>query len=78
MDNIEHKASAHKIWYRVMDTGSYTEVTLFVEDIANEETLVAQQEGMFDSMDDAQELIKILKARQETIEFIRSESYKGD
>ena len=50
---------------------------LFVTDVANDVTLVAQQEGEFDSMAEAETLIQYLKKTGNKIEFVETIAYTG-
>ena len=50
---------------------------LFVTDIANDVTLVAQQEGEFNSMAEAETLISYLKKTGNKIEFVETMAYTG-
>jgi hypothetical protein len=61
----------------VTNHGSYVEVMLFVTDVANDVTLVAQQEGEFDSMAEAETLISYLKKTGNKIEFVETMAYTG-
>jgi hypothetical protein len=71
------KKSVHEVAYRITNHGSYVEVMLFVTDIANDVTLVAQQEGEFDSMEEAETLISYLKKTGNKIEFVETMAYTG-
>ena len=71
------KQSIHDVTYRVSDHGSYVEVMLFVTDIANDVTLVAQQEGEFNSMAEAETLIAYLQKTGNKIEFVETTAYTG-
>jgi hypothetical protein len=73
----ELKKSVHEISYRVTDHGTYVEVMLFVTDIANDVTLVAQQEGEFETMAEAETLIAYLKKTGNKIEFVETMAYTG-
>jgi hypothetical protein len=69
----------HKVYYRVTNQGSYVEVMLFViqEFNGEEETLVARQEGMFDTMEDASTLIEYLESIGAEIEYVTIGTYTG-
>jgi len=71
------KKSVHEVAYRVTNHGSYVEIMLFVTDVANDVTLVAQQEGEFDSMAEAETLISYLKKTGNKIEFVETIAYTG-
>ena len=76
-ESTDLKKSIHEIAYRVTNHGSYVEVMLFVTDIANDVTLVAQQEGEFNSMAEAEALISYLKKTGNKIEFVETMAYTG-
>ena len=71
------KQSIHEVTYRVTNHGSYVEVMLFVTDIANDVTLVAQQEGEFNNMEEANTLIAYLQKTGNKIEFVETMAYTG-
>ena len=71
------KKSVHEVAYRVTNHGSYVEVMLFVTDVANDVILVAQQEGEFDSMAEAETLIQYLRKTGNKIEFVETIAYTG-
>lgn len=71
------KKSIHEVSYRVTDHGTYVEIMLFVTDIANDVTLVAQQEGEFKNMEEAETLIAYLKKTGNKIEFVETMAYTG-
>jgi len=71
------KQSIHEVTYRITNHGSYVEVMLFVTDVANDVTLVAQQEGEYDSMAEAEALINYLKKTGNKIEFVETVAYIG-
>jgi glutamyl/glutaminyl-tRNA synthetase len=76
-ESTDLKKSVHEVAYRVTNHGSYVEVMLFVTDVANDVTLVAQQEGEFDSMEEAETLISYLKKTGNKIEFVETIAYTG-
>ena len=76
-ESTDLKKSVHEVAYRVTNHGSYVEVMLFVTDVANDVTLVAQQEGEFDSMAEAETLISYLKKTGNKIEFVETTAYTG-
>lgn len=76
-ESTDLKKSVHEVAYRVTNHGSYVEVMLFVTDVANDVTLVAQQEGEFDSMAEAETLIQYLKKTGNKIEFVETTAYTG-
>ena len=76
-ESTDLKKSVHEVAYRVTNHGSYVEVMLFVTDVANDVTLVAQQEGEFDSMAEAETLIQYLKKTGNKIEFVEITAYTG-
>ena len=76
-ESTDLKKSIHEIVYRVTDHGTFVEVMLFVTDIANDVTLVAQQEGEFDSMAEAETLIAYLQKTGNKIEFVETIAYTG-
>jgi hypothetical protein len=76
-ESTDLKKSVHEVAYRVTNHGSYVEIMLFVTDVANDVTLVAQQEGEFDSMAEAETLIQYLKKTGNKIEFVETTAYTG-
>jgi hypothetical protein len=76
-ESTDLKKSVHEVAYRVTNHGSYVEVMLFVTDVANDVTLVAQQEGEFNSMAEAETLIQYLKKTGNKIEFVETIAYTG-
>ena len=76
-ESTDLKKSVHEVAYRVTNHGFYVEVMLFVTDIANDVTLVAQQEGEFNSMAEAESLIAYLKKTGNKIEFVETIAYTG-
>lgn len=66
----------HKVWYRVTHEETFVEITLFVED-KHGAVLVAKQEGMYDTMDEARYLIEYLDAEGNMIEFVNNVGFKG-
>jgi hypothetical protein len=76
-ESTDLKKSVHEITYRVTNHGSYVEIMLFVTDIANDVTLVAQQEGEFKNMEEANTLIAYLRKTGNKIEFVETMAYTG-
>ena len=76
-ESTDLKKSVHEVTYRVTNHGSYVEVMLFVTDIANDVTLVAQQEGEFNNMEEANTLIAYLQKTGNKIEFVETMAYTG-
>ncbi|WP_434704995.1 hypothetical protein U0534_18780 [Bacillus atrophaeus] len=66
----------YRVFYRVTSGQGFVEVTLFVENNFDE-TLVAQREGMFDTMEKAQHLISYLTGIGADVEFHESVAYIG-
>lgn len=66
----------HKVWYRVTHEETFVEITLFLED-ANGVTLVAQREGIYDTMEEAKPLIQYLDAEGNEIEFVNNVGWTG-
>lgn len=66
----------YDVWYRVTSGQGFVEVTLFVENEGGE-TLVAQQEGFFNTMEDAEYLINHLQEIGADVRFSTSEAYTG-
>lgn len=62
----------NEVSYRVLNAGGYVEVTLFVvsEFKGERETIVAQQEGIFDTMEDARPLVDYLESVGSEIEYV--------
>ena len=71
------KKSIHEISYRVTNHGSYVDIMLFVTDVANDVTLVAQTEGEYKNMEEAEVLISYLKKTGNKIEFVETMAYTG-
>jgi hypothetical protein len=63
----------YKVWYRVQDNGSHVEVSLIVETLEGE-TLVFQNEGTFNTMDEAKHLIDYLEQSGAELEYIETVS----
>ncbi|RHW36080.1 hypothetical protein D1B31_18555 [Neobacillus notoginsengisoli] len=66
----------YRVFYRVQSGQGFVEITLFVESSFNE-CLVAQKEGMFDTMEDAKTMISYLESIGADIEYNESAAYKG-
>jgi hypothetical protein len=76
-NTFEMKKSVHEVSYRVTDHGTYVEVMLFVIDVANDITLVSQNEGTYSNMKEAKYLIDILEESGNNIEFVETVAYTG-
>jgi hypothetical protein len=66
----------YRNYYRVIDAGSYCEV-LFIVETNQDETLVCQKEGMYDSIEDAKYLVEYLESINADIEYIVHGTYTG-
>ncbi len=68
----------HELWYKVQDGQGFVEITLFVERFEEgcdlSETLVAQQEGVFDTMEEARPMIEYIEKTGANIEYVTVES----
>lgn len=67
----------YDVYFRVTDYGSYVQIMLFVEDLTNDMTLVAQDEGQYKNMADAANFIEALKEAGSKIEYVQTVAYTG-